>query len=230
MTMILAVSGVAQANLVWYTGTDAVAGLVTYIGTGSYPSVGDPTPHKLGGPSVQTSFAPGDSIFAGAMLDVMAITLPTLKTGVYWHDKTTWANGSYIDAADLLGGGGTGDDLDGDARLKIGSLTLYDPDNNVVWVDPWKTLSWDNIYVNQQKGYDMLVRNLGVPGGYSAIYAGMRGIPIQPGIYTVVFDGYEGGAALSDSTQFTVIPAPGALLLGSLGVGLVGWLRKRRAL
>ncbi len=50
---------------------------------------------------------------------------------------------------------------------------------------------------------------------------------------TLSFQNTDGGdkiGPLLDNVQLTAVPAPGAIILGSLGIGLVGWLRRRRAL
>ena len=80
----------------------------------------------------------------------------------------------------------------------------------------------------------------GVPTGFpnpgesawqNSIYGGGQ-VLLAPGAHYLVVQGDGvGGVPAGFYTQLTsAIPAPGAILLGSIGMGVVSWLRRRRTL
>jgi len=93
------------------------------------------------------------------------------------------------------------------------------------YVEAWYT----SAYTLYLEAYDTSDNLLATSTG-SANYGSNSLISVSsPIIAYVKF--HDGGFYFSlDDLGFVPIPAPGAILLGSIGVGLVGWLRRRRML
>jgi hypothetical protein len=101
----------------------------------------------------------------------------------------------------------------------------------VLWDQPISsvTFSWaifsNEIYANAYDASDNLVDSFSLVGAPPNGQATLSG----SGITRVSW--HDGNAQVGiDSMTWTPIPAPGAILLGGIGAGLVGWLRRRKTL
>ena len=142
--------------------------------------------------------------------------------GSSWNAATYWHHGNVFAWADVPGDDGyiyfdnqdaTYVELDYCAASTL-YLTAYDSGGNVIDTDNGPGNLWPGNTVG--------------PGTLRVDWDGTNTIAYvylhDVGNYWCVDD------IKTDASDISIIPAPGAILLGSIGVGLVGWLRRRRTL
>jgi hypothetical protein len=140
---------------------------------------------------------------------------------------------------DLIPGNGYYIDLDG----STGAPGLLATNVAIILAPGEYELSYDLAGNHRIAGTDLVAVDVGGGGWLETIGDYMQPLTTYshtfalgaPTLMLITFGDVSGSPGdntgpLLDNVRLDVIPAPGAILLGSIGAGLVGWLRRRRTL
>lgn len=116
----------------------------------------------------------------------------------------------------------------GHALGLIDSITVGEDDNGTDI-----TTSYGNNLNTSADGQMMFYPNWGYrvdPNDPSHAYSESDLMYFMPGNNVRLYPTMTHVRVLGDAYGYCIIPAPGAVLLGSIGVGMVGWMKRRRCL
>jgi len=146
--------------------------------------------------------------------------VPAGSSGIQPHAVVTDPDGAFVEFMYLNGASGINVDIDATSLL----VHQFPVEGEGF------ASSWD-IYINGElPDFDNVLVTSTIPGlTWSVLDGGIISLQISyPGWDTFGPSSYPNGWRAEFSLQ--PIPAPGALLLGSIGMGVVSWLRRRRTL